>query len=130
MPSEKNNNGLEELRRLSLGLTKAAHQADRQREQDSRHKTKIQGVQQGLRGISVSVALNQLKTKSTPEIVRVVESLKSKQGTAELRRLIINLAHDLERCAANPAAAGRSKMSVEAMAGTLAILIELFFSLE
>ena len=130
MPSETKNSGLEELMRLSRGVSQAARKVDKQKEKETEHRDMLQGVQQGLRGISVSVALNQLKTKASPDIVKVVSALNVKPGTADLRRVIVNLAHDLERCAANPAAVSRYKMSVEGLAGTLAILIELFFSLE
>ena len=115
---------------LSRGMTQTAKKLEEQEQQGARQRQKLQGVQQGLRGISVSVALGQLKTIATPEIISVVDSMNTKKGTADLRRLIVNLAHDLEKCVGNPSAVTRSNMPDKELAASLAILIELLFSLE
>ncbi len=130
MKSETKGNELDELMRLSRGMSQTAKKLEQKERQGARRREKLQGVQQGLRGISVSVALGQLQSKATPDIIREVDSLNRKQGTADLRRLIVDLAHDLERCVGNPSAIARSKMPSGDLAATLAILIELLFSLE
>ncbi len=130
MKSETKGNELDELMRLSRGMSRAAEKLEQQEQRGATQRQKLQGVQQGLRGISVSVALSQLEPIATPAIIREVDSLTSKRGTADLRRLIVDLAHDLEKCVGNPSAITRSKMPTEDLAATLAILIELLFSLE
>ncbi len=130
MKSETKGSELDELMRLSRGMSQAAKKVEQQERQGARQRQKLQGVQQGLRGISVSVAQSQLESIATPAIIREVDSLNRKQGTADLRRLIINLAHDLEKCVGNSSATTRNQMPAEDLAATLAILIELLFSLE
>lgn len=130
MKSETKGSELDELMRLSRGMSQAAKKVEQQEQRGARQREKLQGVQQGLRGISVSVALSQLQSIATPAIIREVDSLNSKKGTADLRRLVVDLAHDLEKCVGNPSATTRSKMPAEDLAATLAILIELLFSLE
>ncbi len=130
MKSETKGGELDELMALSRGMSQTAKKLEQEEQRGNQRRQKLQGVQQGLRGISVSVALSQLQTIASPDIVSQVDSLNSKRGTADLRRLIVNMAHDLEKCAGNPSATTRSKMTAEDTAATLAILIELLFSLE
>lgn len=130
MKSETKGSELDELMSLSRGMAQAAKKVEQQEQRGLQQRQKLQGVQQGLRGISVSVAQSQLQSIATPDIIGEVDSLNQKKGTADLRRLIIDMAHDLEKCVGNPSATTRSKMPVEDLAATLAILIELLFSLE
>ncbi|MEE8419033.1 MAG: hypothetical protein V3S02_02860 [Dehalococcoidales bacterium] len=130
MKSETKGGELDELMALSRGMSQTAKKLEQEEQRGNQRRQKLQGVQQGLRGISVSVALSQLQTIASPDIVSQVDSLNSKRGTADLRRLIVNMAHDLEKCVGNPSATTRSKMTAEDTAATLAILIELLFSLE
>jgi hypothetical protein len=121
--------GLEELMRLSQRFKKQ-EQDNTQRERQRQQKQKeVQSVLGGLRGLNISMALEQLKPVASPEIIRQVSTLKSAPGTAGLRKLITNLAYDLESRLGKVSSADPNVKQLERSMKTLTILMELFFSL-
>ena len=130
MESKSPENGLDELTRLSQQFNKLEHETTQREKQRAEQRKKVQGVLGGLRELTVSMAIEQLKLVATPEIIEQVNSLKSKQGTAELRKLISNLANDLEKRIGIVTNANPSVQPIERSIKTLIILMELFFSLE
>ena len=97
MESESPESGLEELRRLSQQFTKQEQEHTQREQQRAEQRKKAQDVLGGLRELTVSMAIEQLKLVATPEIIEQVNSLKSKPRTEELRKLISDLAYDLEK---------------------------------
>ena len=124
MAEEPVESGMEELMRLSRQTSQVEQQITR-KEKERSERTK---VVQGLKDIKITVALEQLKLVAKPEIVETVASLKNKPDTAELRKIISDLTMALESSADNNPSAKLAE--IERPIKTLAILIELLFSLE
>ena len=120
-PSES---GMEELLRLSRQTGQVKKQITR-KEQERSERTK---VVLGLKDIKITVALEQLRLIAKPEITETVASLKNKSGTAELRRIISDLTMEMESSIDSKPEVKLATM--ERPVKTLAILIELLFSLE
>ncbi len=117
--------GLDELMRLSRQFTrqKAENEAkERQREEQGK---KVQGVLQGLQDLNINMAVQQLKAVASPDIIKQVNSLRTKGGTEDLRKMISALADDLEK---GLGARKDTAPLVNAMR-TLNILLDLYFSL-
>ena len=130
MKSESTENGLDELARLSQQFKKHEHESRQREKQSAEQRKRVQSALGGLRELTVSMSVQQLRLVATPEIIEKVDSLKSKQGTAELRKLISKLASDLEKRIGSVANDNPSVKPVERSIKTLIILMELFFSLE
>ena len=122
--------GMDELLRLSREISTRGQQQSRAKQERAERRQAIQGMQQGLREIKLSVALEQLKLLAEPRIVARVEALRQKPGTAELRKLIVSLSDSLEQWSDNVSRSKPEMSSVVRSVKTLAILIELLFSLE
>ncbi|MFC1918102.1 hypothetical protein ACFLXH_05575 [Chloroflexota bacterium] len=118
--------GMEELMRLSRQTSKVQQQITR-KEREHTDRTK---VVQGLKDLKITVALEQLRLMAKPEITETVASLKNKQSTAELRKIISDIALELENSVDNISAVKPDVTAMERPIKTLAILIELLFSLE
>jgi hypothetical protein len=130
MESESPEDGFEELMRLSQQFKKQDEEHTKREQQRAEQSKKVQDVLGGLKGLNVSMAVEQLKLVAAPEIIEQVNSLKSKTGTEELRKLISNLTDDLEKSIGVISAANPDMKSLESSMKTLTILIELFFSLQ
>ena len=130
MESESPEDGFEELMRLSQQFKKQDEERTNREQQRAEQSKKVQDVLGGLKGLNVSMAVEQLKLVATPEIIEQVNSLKSKTGTEELRRLISDLTEDLEKRIGIISASNPDMKSLESSMKTLTILIELFFSLQ
>lgn len=130
MESKSPENGLEELLRLSRQITRSGQEQKKTDQSQAARRQKAQGIQQGLAEIKVSVAVGQLKMVGVPEIIEKVSALGQKRGTGELRTLISSLAADLERYVDNASGSNVDMAQIERSIKTLAILIELLFSLE
>jgi hypothetical protein len=130
MNSKSPESGLDELIRLSQQTARMGQDLRQKEQQEAEHYQKVQGVVQGLRKISFSVALEQLKPVTTAEIIEKVKSLQSKQDTKELRRLITDLARDLDKLVAKLPDSDSNKALVESSVKTLTVLISLLFSLQ
>ncbi len=130
MKSESTENGFDELARLSQQFKQHEHESTLREKQRAEQREKVQGVLGGLRELTISMAVEQLKSVATPEIMEQVSSLKSRQGTAELRKLITVLLNDLENRISIMAATNPDVRPTERSIKTLTILIELLFSLE
>ena len=102
---------------------------DRQRQREEQGK-KARGVLQGLKELKVSMAIEQLKTVATPEIIAEVNALKSKPGTEDLRKAISNLADDIENRLGSISASNPDTEPLVSSMRTLTILLELYFSLQ
>ena len=122
--------GLDELARLSQQFKKHEHESRQREKQSAEQRKRVQSVLGGLRELTVSMSVQQLRLVAAPEIIEKVDSLKSKQGTAELRELISDLASDLEKRIGTISNENPSVKPVERSIKTLIILMELFFSLE
>ena len=121
---------MEELRRLSRQTAKMGQKMQEEEKQKAEHEKNVQGVVQGLRGISFSVALNQLKTIAEPGIYQKVQTIQKQPDTKELRRLISDIARNLEKDTAKASRNNPEFESIGNAAKTLAILISLLFSLQ
>jgi len=130
MESKSPESGFDELMRLHQQTTQMGQDITDREQQNAEQRQKVQGALQGLKDISISVALEQLKPIATPEIIEEVQSLTQKQGTGDLRRLITDLVDDLERCVSRVSASNQDIAPIERSIRTLAILIGLFFSLQ
>jgi hypothetical protein len=128
MPEEES--GIEELLRLSRQFTRQQAERDQREKERQAQGKKVKGVLQGLKELNLSMAITQLKTVARPEIVKQVSALKSQESTDALRKMISNIADDLEdRLRALPAPKTDTAPLVNAMR-TLNILMDLYFSLQ
>jgi hypothetical protein len=98
--------------------------------QRAEQRKKVQSALGGLRELTVSLAVEELKPVATPEIIEQVNSIKGKQGTVELRKLISVLINNLESDIDIITATNPDIKPTERSIKTLNILIELLFSLE
>jgi hypothetical protein len=130
MKSESPENGLDELKRLSQQYKRHEHESTQMEKQRAEQREKVQSALGGLRELTVSLAVEELKPVATPEIIEQVNSIKGKQGTVELRKLISALINNLESDIDIIAATNPSIKPTERSIKTLNILIELLFSLE
>lgn len=130
MKSESSESGLEALLRMSQQFKKQGQEQSQREQQRAEQRKKVQGVLVGLKGLNVSMAVEQLKLVATPEIIGKVNSLKGKSGTEELRKLISGLSEDLEKRIGIISAVNPDVKPIDSSMKTLAILIELFFSLQ
>jgi len=130
MESEPPESGFEELMRLSQQFTKQGQERTAREKQRAEQGKKVQGVLQGLKELNVSMAIEQLKLVATPDIIEEVNSLKRKQGTGDLRKLISNLTDDLENRIGIISASNPDMTPLERSMKTLNILLDLFFSLQ
>ncbi|KPK24366.1 MAG: hypothetical protein AMJ70_02070 [Dehalococcoidia bacterium SG8_51_3] len=130
MESKSNDSGLEELLRLSKEITKVDQERTKAERERTEQRQKVNALQQGLIELKASVALEQLKSIATSEVIKEVSSLKHKQKTDGLRKLILNLSAELEGWVDNISGSKLDKVSIRRSVKTLAILIELLFSIE
>lgn len=130
MESKSPESGFDELLRLQQQTNMMGQEITDREQQNAEQRQKVQGALQGLKEISISVALEQLKPVAIPEIIEEVQSLTQKQGTGNLRRLITDLVDDLERCVSRVSTSNQDIAPIERSVRTLAILIGLFFSLQ
>ncbi|MFH1650704.1 MAG: hypothetical protein ABID87_01170 [Chloroflexota bacterium] len=117
--------GFDELLRLSQNINKAERQQTRRDERTDEKKQVIQG----LRDIKITVALGQLELMAEPEMVAAVSALRQKRGNEDLRRLILGIVDDLEK-RVDDAGSEKDIAATERPVKTLAVLLELLFSLE
>ena len=130
MKSESPESGFNELMRLSRQTANEAQELTKKEQQRAEQRQIVQGVLQGLKEINVSVAIEQLKSVATPRIIEEISSLTHKQDTEDLRKLISDLVHDLEKRIGGISASNPDMVPIERSVKTLAILIELFLSLK
>ena len=127
---ESDESGLEELLRLSQQFTKKEQDRTKKEQQRAEQKQKVQGVLQGLREINFSVALQQLELVAAPEVIDEVSSLKGKEGKEDLRKLITDLADDVERRMGRLSSEDTGVAEIKQAVSTLTILLSLFFALQ
>ncbi len=113
MKSKSPESGLDELMRLSRQTANEGKELDRKEQQRAEQRQVVQGALKGLREIGVTVTVEQLKQVATPEIIEEVGSLKYKQGTEDLRRLISRLANDLEKRIDNVSASNPDMVPIQ-----------------
>jgi hypothetical protein len=130
MTHKPKESGMEELRRLSRQTANAGQKMREEAKQKAEYEKNMQGVVAGLRGISFSVALNQLKTIANPDIYEKVIAMQQQPDSKELRRLISNIARNLERETAKASKSNPEFETISNSSKTLAILISLLFSLQ
>jgi hypothetical protein len=121
--------GLDELMRLSRQFTQQQEEHEEQERQREEQGKKVQGVLHGLKDLNISMTLEQLQTLAAPDIIKAVESLKTQEGTEELRKLISGLADNLENSIGSLNAAENDKAVLLNSMRTLNILMDLYFSL-
>jgi hypothetical protein len=129
MPKKEEESGLDELMRLQRQFTRQQEEHEARERQRQAQGKKVQGVLQGLRELNVSMSLDQLKSVAPPEIINGVKSLKNREGTEDLRKMISKLADDLERRIADKPASAENTRLANSMR-TLNILMDLYFSLK
>ena len=129
MTSESGESGLDELMRLSRQTARQAKDLADVEQQRQEQREKAQGVRQGLKEISVSVALQQLRLVAKDEVIEKVSALTKKQGIEDLRKLISDSVHNLEKQTGSVATSKTDISTLEHSVKALAILIELYFAL-
>lgn len=125
--------GLGELLRLSREISNMEKELVKELERARRKvegAEKIEILQSIIKEIKISVVLEQLESVATPEIIEAVSSFKNKQGRAELRKLILDLVSELEKCVDSRVDSNLDQVLIERSVKTLAILIEFLFYLE
>lgn len=125
--------GLGELLRLSREISNMEKELVKELERARRKvegAEKIEILQGVIKEIKISVVLEQLESVATPEIIEAVSSFKNKQGRAELRKLILDLVSELEKCVDSRVDSNLDQVLIERSVKTLAILIEFLFYLE
>ena len=130
MESKSGESGLDELLRLSRQITRIDKEQTRAAREQAERGRAVKELQQNLIELKASVALEQLKSIASPEVIREVSSLKNTQNTGSLRKLILDLSGELETWASKSSRTNVDTASAERSAKTLAILIELLFSIE
>jgi hypothetical protein len=121
--------GLDELMRLQQQFTRQQEEHDEKERQRQEQGKKVRGVLQGLQDLNVSMAIDQLKGVAAPEIIKKVSAFKNTGNTDDLRKIITDLADDLEiKIGAISASKADTFRLVNAMR-TLNILMDLYFSL-
>jgi len=129
MTSESGESGLDELMRLSRQTARQAKDLAEAEQQRQEQREKAQGVRQGLKEISISVALQQLRLVADDRVIEKVSALTKKPGIEDLRKLISDSVHDLEKQTGNVTASKTDISTIENSVKALAILIELYFAL-
>ncbi len=121
--------GIDELMRLSRQFTRQQEEHDQRERQRQAQGKKVKGVLQGLKELNLTMAITQLKTVARPEIVKQVSALKTQESTDALRKLISNIADDLENRLRTLNASKTETASLCNAMRTLNILMDLYFSL-
>ena len=122
-------NGFEELMRLSQQFKRQEQEQTARDRQRKEQGEKVRGVLQGLRELNVSMAIEQLKPVATPEIIEEVNAIRGKPGTEDLRKVISNLADELENRIGTISTSNPDLAPLVPSIKTLNILINLYFSL-
>ena len=130
MEDESSENGFEELMRLSRQFNRQQQEHTEKERQREEQGKKAQGVLQGLRELNLSMAIEQLKPVATPEIIEEVNALKSQAGTEDLRKVISNLADDIENRIGTISTSNSDTVPLVNPIKTLNILMDLYFSLQ
>jgi hypothetical protein len=130
MTPEPKESGMDALRRLSRQTANIGQKMKEEEQQKAAHERNMQSVVLGLRGISFSVALSQLKKLADPEIYERVEAMQGQPDSKDLRRLISDISRNLERQTSKAARKDPEFEPIENAIKTLAILISLLFSLK
>jgi hypothetical protein len=126
MPQD--DSGLDELLALSRKFTKQKEDSEKQEKQRAEQGKKVRGVLQGLQELNLSMALTQLKTVASPELIQRVTLLRTKPGTEDLRKLISKMVDDTEKQVNNL----NPKSDITQLSNslrTISILLDLYFSL-
>jgi len=121
--------GFDELMRLSQQFTRQQEEHDEKERQREEQGKKVRGVLQGLKDLNVSMAIEQLKTVANPEIINKINALKTEEGTDDLRKMISDLADDLEKSIGAISASKTDTTPLVNSVRTLNILMDLYFSL-
>ena len=129
MENESSESGYDELMRLSQQFKRQEEERTAKERQREERGKKAQDVIQGLKELKVSMAIEQLKTVATPELIEEVNALRSKPGTEDLRKAISNLADDLENRIGIISASNPDTAPLLNSIRTLNILMDLYFSL-
>ena len=122
--------GIDELVRLQQQFTRQQEEREEKDRQRKEQGKKVRGVLEGLKNLNVSMAIEQLQSVATPEIIKQVNALRNKPDTEDLRKVISSLADDMEiRLTAISASNTNAEALVNSMR-TLSILMDLYFSLK
>ncbi len=121
--------GLDELMRLSQQFTRQQEEQEAQDRAKEEKGKQVRGVLQGLKDLNISMAVQQLKSVATPEIIKEVNALSSKDDTDDLRKMISGLAEDLENQLGAVSSSSPDAAPLVNSMRTLNILMDLYFSL-
>jgi hypothetical protein len=130
MTTKSNASGMEELRRLSRQTANWGQKLQQEEKQKADYEKNVVGVMAGLRGLSFSVALNQLKTVAEPDIYEKVTAMQAKTDSRDLRKLITEISRNLDRSMSRISKGNADLEPLATSSRTLAILISLLFSLQ
>jgi len=130
METEPPESGFDELMRLSQQFTRQQEEHEEKERQRAEQGKKVRGVLDGLRELNMSMAVEQLQQVATPEIIKEVNALRNKPGTDDLRKVISNLAEDLESRLRAISSKNTDAAPLINSMRTLNILMDLYFSLQ
>ncbi len=116
--------GIDELMRLSRQFTRQQEEHDEREKQREAQGKKVRGVLHGLQELNINMAIEQLKSVGSKDVIKQVTMMKAGGGTEDLRKLISSLGDDLEK---NLGAKKDAASLVNDMR-TLNILLDLYFS--
>ena len=122
--------GLDELMRLSQQFTKQQEAQDAQEKAAAEKGKQVKGVLQGLKDLNISMAVQQLKLVAKPEIIDKVNALSNKDDTDDLRKLITSLADEMENKLGDLSSTSPEAASLVDSMRTVSILMDLYFSLK
>ena len=126
---DEEESGLDELLRLSQQFTKQQEEHDKQERLRQEQGKKVQGVLQGLKDLNINMALEQLAPVATPDTIKQVKILRSTGSTDDLRKMISDLADDMENQLGTMSRTNQETMPLVNSMRTLNILMDLYFSL-
>jgi ribosomal protein L22 len=125
---KKEESGIDELMRLSRQFTRQQEEHEAREKQREAQGKKVKGVLQGLKELNLTMAIAQLKTVAKPEIVKQVSTLRNKENTDDLRKMISSIADDLENRLRTISTSKTDTASLVNSMRTLSILMDLYFS--
>jgi hypothetical protein len=122
-------NGMDELLKLQQKFTRQQEEHEDRRRLQEEQDRKARGVLDGLRGLQFSMTLDQLDSVASEEIISQVKELKNNPNTDELRKMITNLAEDIESQLEIMSNDDPGVKPLEDSMRVLSILMDLYFSM-
>ena len=122
--------GIDELMRLQQQFTQKQEEHDSRQKLQEEQGKKAQGVLKGLKDLQFSMTIDQLKSVAKPEVIKEVIALSAKPDTEDLRKMISDMAEEMENKLEAISAANPEVTPIVDYMRTLNILMDLYYSLQ